>query len=65
VLDYEKTPLCTRHGRQHRWRLVDFDSAYKAYFTPDAREDISYLTDDLPEEVGDSNFWGAFDDVFC
>ncbi|RDB15497.1 hypothetical protein Hypma_004221 [Hypsizygus marmoreus] len=31
--DEDSSPLCPRHRCRHRWRIIDFDRAYKLHFT--------------------------------
>jgi hypothetical protein len=66
VPDEENSPVCPRHERRHRWRLVDFDRAYKTHFTSAVPDNEEYLTTILPqtENVINEYFWGWFDDAF-
>lgn len=58
VLQASNDVICPRHGRAHRWRIVDFDIATKVFVTPDIPEDSTYARTSQVEVFGTAHLWG-------
>lgn len=58
VLQASNDIICPRHGRAHRWRVVDFDIAGKVFVTPAIPEDSKYATNSQVRAIGTAYFWG-------
>ncbi|EGO22370.1 hypothetical protein SERLADRAFT_440390 [Serpula lacrymans var. lacrymans S7.9] len=47
--------ICSRHGRAHQWRLIDFDIAAKVYISPETPVDSKYAQDAQVRVIGTSS----------
>ncbi|KAK0452650.1 hypothetical protein EV421DRAFT_1770324 [Armillaria borealis] len=50
--------ICPRHGRAHRWRLIDFDIAAKVCIAPETPADSRYAKNSQVRVIGTPFFWG-------